>query len=262
MVNVEVITQTCLIPYLRPTTSSWHIHMNIKQILTDVHFLVNVLIVAVVSIIECHCGKSLQSASAVFQGQVVVVVPLVVLPRLSGCHQTESVALGLQRLDANDGIHLGIVLGTRSRNHVDALDIYRLQLFQFALIAYLFIIDIDLRLALGQHLKLAILTLNHGYHRQQVVSRTHIMQNGVLHIHRHPPLSRLILRYLALDLHTFHHIGLWQEGDSADMTHADVPGHRFIADIRHFQRQLLGLAGNHEIAVLIAHTTVDKYLAM
>ena len=88
------------------------------------------------------------------------------------------------------------------------------------------------------------------------------MQDGVLHIHRHTARSHLVLRYLTLHLHAFHHIGLWLQGNDADIAYADVALYRFIADIRHLQSDALSLAGNHEIAVLIAHTAIDKTLVV
>ena len=84
------------------------------------------------------------------------------------------------------------------------------------------------------------------------------MQDGVLHIHRHTARSHLVLRYLTLHLHAFHHIGLWLQGNDADIAYADVALYRLIADIRHLQSDALSLAGNHEVAVLIAHATIDK----
>ena len=127
--------------------------------------LLNVLISTVVTVVECYVSRNLQSACAIFQGQVVVAAPLVVFPRIAGHHQTQSVALCLHCLDTDDGIHFGIVLGTRSRDDIYALDIHRLQLLQFALIAYFFIIDIYLRFAFGQHFKLTVFALHHRHHR-------------------------------------------------------------------------------------------------
>ena len=207
--------------------------MDIKQILADVQFLVDVLVVAVMAVVESHVGKGLQSACAIFQSQIAIVVPLVVLPRITGRHQTESVALWLQRLDADDGIHFGIVFRSRSRDHIDALDVDRLQLFQFALIAYLLIIDINLWFAFGQYLELSVTALNHGNHRQQVVGIANVVEQRVLHIDGHTTRSRLILRNLTLDLNAFHHIGLRLEGDGTDVAHTDVSGNGLIADIRH-----------------------------
>ena len=132
-------------------------------------FLFDSLIIAVVAVVERHVGKRLQTASAILQRQVIVVVPLVVFPRLTGSHQTESVALRFQCLDAYNSIHLGIVFRTRGGNHVYALDVCRLQFLQVAHVAYLLIVNIDLGLALGQHFELTVLTLHHGDHRQQVV---------------------------------------------------------------------------------------------
>ena len=262
MVGVEIVAYTCLVLKFCPGAPYWQISMDIKQVFSNMQFLIVILIVAIVAVVEGYGSKSLQSACTIFQGQVVVVVPLVVLPRLSGRHQTQAVALRLQRLDADHSIHLGIISGTRGSNHIHTLNVYRLQLLQFAGIAYLFVIDVYLRLALGQHLELAVLALHHRYHREQVIGSAYIVQDRVLHIHRHTALSHFILRNLAFHLHTFHHIGLGLESDGADVAHADVSSHRLIADIRHFDRQLLRLAGDNEVSVLIAHTTIDKSFIM
>ena len=171
-------------------------------------FLLHVLVVAIVTILECDGSKSLQSSRTVFHRQVVVGAPLVVLPRLTRCHQAPSVALWLQRLDAYHCIHLGIISGTRRRNHIHALDIHRLQLFQLVGVAHLFIIDVYLRLTLCQYLKLSVLALHHGYHREQVVGTANIVQDRVLYLHRHATRCTFVLRNLALHFHPLHHIRL------------------------------------------------------
>ena len=84
------------------------------------------------------------------------------------------------------------------------------------------------------------------------------MQDRVLHIYRHTTLSHLVLWNLTFNLYAFHHIGLRLEGDSTNMPHADVASDCLITDIWHFQRDRLGLAGNHEVAILIADTTIHK----
>ena len=127
--------------------------------------LLKVLIITVMPVVEGHVGKDIQSACAIIQGQVVVGAPLVVFPRIAGHHQTQSVALCLHCLDTDDSIHLSIVLGTRSSDDINTLDINRFQLLQFALIAYFFIVDIDLWFAFGQHFKLTIFALHHRHHR-------------------------------------------------------------------------------------------------
>ena len=149
MVGIEIITYTCFVLKLRPTASYRQLNLSIEQIFFDMQLLLHILFNTVVGIVECHNGKCLQSTYAVFQCQVIVGIPFVVLPRLTGSHQTETITLGLQRLDTDHGIYLGTVLGTWSGDDIDALDIYRLELFQFVKVAYLFIIYIDLRFALG-----------------------------------------------------------------------------------------------------------------
>ena len=256
MVCVEIVAQATLVLKFSPGAPYWQICMGIKQVISNMQFLIVILVVAVVPVFECYGSKSLQSASTVFQVQVIVIVPLVVLPRLSGRHQTESVALGLQRLDADHCIHLGVISGTRGRNHIYALNFDRLQLFQFAGVAHLFVIDVYLRLALRQYLELPVFALHHRYHREQVVGCAYIMEDRVLHIYRHTSLSQLVLRYLAFHLYAFHHIGLWLEGNTADVTHTNVSYYRLIAYVRYLQGYLLGLAGDYEIAILIAHTAI------
>ena len=123
---------------------------------------------------------------------------------------------------------------TRSSNHVDTLDIYRFQLLQLIRVAHLLVVDVNFRLALGQHLELTVLALYHRYHRQQVVGSTDIMKQRMLHVDRHTAQCRLVLRNFAFDLNALYHIGLGVKGDSADVAYADVSGNGLIAYIRHF----------------------------
>ena len=208
MVFVEIVAQAGSVKYLRPAASYGRLCMDIKEVATDVQLLLKVLVIAIVAPVERYVGKRLQAACTIFQRQVVVVIPSVVSPGLACDHHTQSVALRLQRLDEDDGIHFGIVFGTWGGDDVDTLDVGRLQLFQIAHIAYLFIIDIDLRLALGQHFKLTVFALNERNHRQQVVGITDIVEQRVLHIDRHTARRHLILRNLTPHLNAFHHIGL------------------------------------------------------
>ena len=220
-------------------------------------FLIDILIIAIVTVIECDIGKSLQAASAIFQRQVVVGVPLVVFPSLTGGHQTESIAQRLQGLDKDHGIHFGIVFRTRGSNHIHALDVCRFQLFQVTHITHLLIIDVDLGLTLGQHLKLTILALHHRYYRQQIGGIADVVEQRVLYIDGYATRCLFVLRSLAFNLNTFHHIGLRLEGEGTDVAHADVSGNGLIADIRHSQCDALGLTGYYEIAILIAHASVN-----
>ena len=84
------------------------------------------------------------------------------------------------------------------------------------------------------------------------------MQDGVLHIYRQAALRHLVLWNLTFNLYAFHHIGLWLEGDCSDVTHTDVANDSLITDIRYFQRDMLGITGNHEVAILIADTAIHK----
>ena len=84
------------------------------------------------------------------------------------------------------------------------------------------------------------------------------MQDGVLYIYRQAALCHLVLWNLTFHLYAFHHIGLWLESDSANMSHTDVASDSLITDIRYLQRNLLGLAGNHKVAILIADTAIHK----
>ena len=97
--------------------------MNIKRVPADVQLLVDVLVTAVVAPVEGHIGKCLETCYVILQGQIVVVVPLVVSPRLAGGHQAQPFSLRLQGFDADDSIHLGIVACTRSSNDVHTLHV-------------------------------------------------------------------------------------------------------------------------------------------
>ena len=137
-------------------------------------------------------------------------------------------------------------------------------MFQFVGVAYLFIINIDLRLALGQDVEFAIvILLNHWYHRKQIVGCTDIVQDRVLHIDRQSALSRFVLWNLALHFYAFHHIGLGQESNRANVAHADVPLYGLITNKRNLHHHLLsGLAGNHEVAIPVAHSPIDITIAI
>ena len=78
MICVEVIAKATLVIERSPCASYWKYRFCIKQILADVDFLVNILFCTVVSVVEGYVGKSLQSLGAVFQSEVVIVIPLVV----------------------------------------------------------------------------------------------------------------------------------------------------------------------------------------
>ena len=95
MICVEVVTKTTLVIERSPCASYWKYRFCIKQIFADMDFLVNVLVCAVVSVVEGYVGKSLQSVCAIFQGEVVIVVPLVVSSGLVLSHYAQYFALWL-----------------------------------------------------------------------------------------------------------------------------------------------------------------------
>ena len=210
-------------------------------------------------VVEPYVCKHLQTACTILQGQVVIVVPFVVPPRLAGGHKTESLALSLQRLDAYDGIHLSVILGTGCGDYLYVLDVCRFQLFQFAGIAHFLIVNIDFWLPFCQHAEFPITTLlHHWHHRQQIAGSADIVQDGVLDIHRHTTLCHLVLRYLALHHHAAYGVGLGHESNGAYVPDMNLTGNGLISDIRHLRNNILQATWYHEVAVLIAHTAVDE----
>ena len=125
-----------------------------------------VLVIAVVAIVECRIARNLQPARAVLQGQVVVVVPLVVARCLAVGLHAKAVALWSDSADADHGVYLGIVLRSGGGDDVDVLDVIRLELLQFLGVAHLLVVDVDLRLTLRQDGEFAIATLHHRQHRE------------------------------------------------------------------------------------------------
>ena len=184
---------------MRPAASAGQICFSQELVFLDVQLLCEVLVVAVMTIVECCIAKHLKPACAVFQSQVVVVVPLVVARCLAVSLDTEAVALRSECPDADHGIHLGIVLCTRCGDDIDVLDVIRLELLQFLGVAHLLVVDVNLWLALRQDGEFAIASLYHRQHRQQIVGRPHVMQERVLHLYRHSARSHPVLRH-----RTFH----------------------------------------------------------
>ena len=257
MVGVEVVVHSGVVLQLCPAAPDGQVNACEELVFPDLQLLLHVLFHAVVAIVEGHGGEGLQAAGAVFEGQVVVGVPLVVLPRLAGGHQAEAVALRLQRLDANDGVHLGIVFRPRRGDDVHVLDVHRLELPELVGVAHLLVVDVDFGLALGHYGELAVLALHQGEHGKQVVGGAHVAEDAVLHINGHAAGGHLVLRYFALHGNSLHGIGLGVQGDGADVPCADQPRHGLIAYEADFHDDALLLAWYDEVAVLVAHAAVD-----
>ena len=69
-------------------------------------------------------------------------------------------------------------------------------------------------------------------------------------------MCHLVLRNLSLYLYAIDGVGLRLHGDDTYLTHADLTSLGFIAYTRQFHYYALGLAGNHKVAILIAHAAV------
>ena len=164
MICVEVVAKATLVIERSPCASYWKYRFCIKQIFADMDFLVNVLVCAVVSVVEGYVGKSFQSVCAILQGEVVIVVPLVVNSRLVVSHYAQSVALWLQGLDTDNSIDLCIIPGTWGCNNLNILYVGGFQLFQFICIVHLLVVDVDFWLTLCENLKLAVASLYHWNH--------------------------------------------------------------------------------------------------
>ncbi len=171
---------------------------------------------------------------------------------------TQAVALLADGLDTDDGADLGIVSRTRRGDDINALDVRRFELLQFLCVAYLLIIDIDLRLALGKDGELTVAPLHAGQHREQVVGCANVLQDGVLYLNGHAASSGLVLRNLALHGNVLQYDGIALKADVAHL--ADRAGlvMGLIADKRHSDKHPPRAAGNDEVAVLVCHAAIDE----
>ena len=162
-----------------------------------------------VVIVECHGAEQLQATLTVFHFQIVVSRPLPVVGHLAECLYAKAVTLRKNGLDADNGIHLGIVLGTRRGDDVHPLDVVRLQLFQFLSTLHFFVVDVDFGRTFGKDGEVAITTLYLWQHRKHIVSGADIFQQRVLNINGHAARSHLVLRYLAFNSNSFQCHRLW-----------------------------------------------------
>ena len=154
-----------------------------------------------VVIVECHGAEQLQATLTVFHFQIVVSRPLPVVGHLAECLYAKAVTLRKNGLDADNGIHLGIVLGTRRGDDVHTLDVVRLQLFQFLSTLHFFVVDVDFGRAFGKDGEIAFATLHAGQHGENIVCCSDIFQHRVLNIHGHAARGHLVLRNLSLYCH-------------------------------------------------------------
>ena len=84
------------------------------------------------------------------------------------------------------------------------------------------------------------------------------MKYGVLHIYSHSASHHLILRNLALDLHALDGVGLRMEGNSAHLAHGSIAYYGLVADGANLGYDVLHLARNDEITILVAHAASDE----
>ena len=126
MICIEVIAHSCLIPKLCPAAPDGQSGITRELVFLDMQFLNEVLVVTVMAIVECSIAKHFKPARTILQGQVVVVVPLVVARCLAVGLHAETVTLWPNGPDADHGIHLGVVLCTGCGDDIDVLDIHRL----------------------------------------------------------------------------------------------------------------------------------------
>ena len=256
--GAEVVAHPSLVVKLRPAAPYRQLSPAEELVFPDVQLLVYVLVEAGVTVVEGDIGKHLEPSSAVSQGEVVVVVPFVVLRGLTHGLQAQPVALWLQRLDADHGVHLGIVSRSGCGDDVHALHVSRLQLPELAGVAYLLVVDVDLRLALGHHGVLPIGALHQRQHREQVGGRAYVVEDGVLHVDSHAAMRHLVLRNLAFHRDAVQGIGLRLQRDGADVACTHLARRGLVADVRHLQHDASFVARYHKIAVLIAHTAIDE----
>ena len=71
MVGVEVITHPCHVLKTRPGASYRQVHTDIEHVLADMQFLVEVLVDAVITVVECHIGESLQAAATTISNKQI-----------------------------------------------------------------------------------------------------------------------------------------------------------------------------------------------
>ena len=177
---------------------------------------------------------------------------------MSECLYAQTVVLSLDGLDTDDCTDFGVVFRTRRGDDIDTFDVRRFELFQFLRVTYLFIIDINLRLAFGKDGELAVAALHTRQHREQVIGCPYVFQDGVLYLNGHAARGGLILRNLALHHDVLQYDGVTTEADVAHLTDGAGLVVRLVADERHTDKHVARAAGDDEIAVGICHTAIDE----
>ena len=209
-------------------------------------------------IVERACAEDFQPARTVFNSEILVVSPPVVVFCLGVCLYAQSVVLSFDSLDTDNRPDFSIVFRTRRGNDVHAFDVRRFELLQFLCVAYLLIIDIDLRLALGKDGELTVAPLHAGQHREQVVGCANVLQDRVLYLNGHAARGGLILRYLALHHDVLQHDSVTTETDVSHLANGAGLVVRLVAHKRYADKHVAWTAGDHEVAVGIRHATIDE----
>ena len=209
-------------------------------------------------IVESTCAEDFQPARTVFYGEIFVVSPPIIVFCLGVCLYAQSVVMSFDSLNTDNRPDFSIVFRTRRGDDVNTLDVSRFELLQFLCVAYLLIVDIDLRLALGKDGKLTVAPLHARQHREQVVGCANVLQDRVLYLNGHATSSGLILRNLALHGNVLQYDGIALKADVAHL--ADRAGLvvGLIADKRHSDKHPSRTAGDDEVAVLVCHAAIDK----
>ena len=209
-------------------------------------------------IVESTCAEDFQPARTVFNSEILVVSPPVVVFCLGVCLYAQSVVMSFDSLDTDNRPDFSIVFRTRRGNDVHAFDFRRFELLQFLRVAYFFIIDINLRLALGKDGEPAVAPLHTRQHREQVVGCANVFQDRVLYLNSHAASCHLELRNLALHHDILQHDGVTTEAYVAHFADGARLIVRLVADERHADKHVAWAARDYEVAIGICHATIDE----
>ena len=119
------------------------------------------------------------------------------------CVEPEAIACAPHRVDADHGLHRGVVACTRIANDLHVADVGRVQLIQLREIAHLTAVDVDLGLTLSKDGENAlVIGRQRGQPTKHIIRRTSLTQHRALH-RRH---ERIALQSDSRSLSPYRHL--------------------------------------------------------